>query len=645
MVSERKIALKWFACVAVGSLIISVSAADLEVLSQDYNRGIELMEAGDLGAAREKLLSAFESGARDGGTDAKKIAAAAAHNLGSLYLREGILPDASAYLQQALELNPNHALARNNLGVVALKQGQLEKAREQFEAAIRLDPAETRPLNNLAELARSSGSHKEAAKLLLTSLRLNPANTESLMILLNVYVDQGLDRKIPPVVRALVGLSGGEEKKIKLAQKLSALGLSAEALSVLGRIPNPGGGSEETAAGLAKIRAEVLAKQGDFESAAAELNKLLSEGSEDPGVYGALAAVRVKQGLYSEARQLAQRASRVGPVSAETWFVSGVAAEALGETGAAQLAYRRAIEADSSHGRAYNNLGIILAKNNREDEAINHFYLALRSNPSEPDFRYNLGRALVTSRRDYPSGVRLLAAAGAAATPSGLRARQYLEALLRIGLAAEGDPNSPGAASPVEGLEGIRSRIQSELVLAILGGDVSRALELAKTAADFDTSLEGGITPLSVAAARGQTSVVGALLERGADVNSRNRQGRTPLIFATLNGHEGVVRSLLRADASIESQESDAGLTPLMGAILGGNLKVVSALLKAGAEVNTRAEDGQTALIKAAIAQWPEAVELLLDHRADPEVRDRSGRRAVDYASQGRVGQLLASVR
>ncbi|KAL2191560.1 ankyrin, partial [Thermothelomyces heterothallicus CBS 203.75] len=59
-----------------------------------------------------------------------------------------------------------------------------------------------------------------------------------------------------------------------------------------------------------------------------------------------------------------------------------------------------------------------------------------------------------------------------------------------------------------------------------------------------------GRTALELAASKGHTEVVRALLERGADVTARTELGETPLWSAAHNGHAAAAELLLqhRAD-------------------------------------------------------------------------------------------------
>ena len=98
------------------------------------------------------------------------------------------------------------------------------------------------------------------------------------------------------------------------------------------------------------------------------------------------------------------------------------------------------------------------------------------------------------------------------------------------------------------------------------------------------------------------------------DAGARDDWGRTPLAYAAAFGHAAAVRRLLEAGADPNAADS-LGVTPLMQAA-------------------DLAENPLTDALAEAV------VGVLLDAGADPEVRDRNGRRAADYV--GRAGQGYA---
>ena len=96
------------------------------------------------------------------------------------------------------------------------------------------------------------------------------------------------------------------------------------------------------------------------------------------------------------------------------------------------------------------------------------------------------------------------------------------------------------------------------------------------------------MTPLWMAALRGDEGVVERLLKARADGNkARTDDGGTPLYAAanTARRHEGVVDQLLKAGADANKASTNYGETPLYLAAEQGHASVVEKLLKQTTEI------------------------------------------------------------
>jgi ankyrin repeat protein len=100
---------------------------------------------------------------------------------------------------------------------------------------------------------------------------------------------------------------------------------------------------------------------------------------------------------------------------------------------------------------------------------------------------------------------------------------------------------------------------------------------------------EFGRTALHLAAGRGDTAQVGALLAAGADPAALDSTiGASPLHLAAQSGSVEVVRMLLEAGAPVDQQAPSHGMTPLMVAVWHRRPAVVQLLLDVP-EVNVEA--------------------------------------------------------
>ena len=167
-------------------------------------------------------------------------------------------------------------------------------------------------------------------------------------------------------------------------------------------------------------------------------------------------------------------------------------------------------------------------------------------------------------------------------------------------------------------------------------------------------------TPLITAASYGDAEVAGVLIEAGADVNAKSAPdsggvpGGSALLHAAVFGNTGVLDLLVEAGAQVESLEEAAAagdvtdrLTPdaplqariraLVFAADHERLSVIDELIEAGTPVDAFDEVwGRQALRIAAQNGRAASVRRLLEHGADPNLRDREGLTALDWSRPGK---------
>ena len=160
-----------------------------------------------------------------------------------------------------------------------------------------------------------------------------------------------------------------------------------------------------------------------------------------------------------------------------------------------------------------------------------------------------------------------------------------------------------------------------------------------------------GTEMLHHASVSGNIKVIEALIKSGVKVDSKTKSGVTALMVAASQtayylccyrnddypeklAIEGI-KALLKAGANVNAQDQ-SGDTALRIAAGWGRTATVKTLINAGANVNLQGLGGETALISAAKSHDPdpEIIIALLDAGAKTHLKDRKGRRAIDYARQ-----------
>ncbi|MBF0548755.1 MAG: ankyrin repeat domain-containing protein [Candidatus Riflebacteria bacterium] len=163
---------------------------------------------------------------------------------------------------------------------------------------------------------------------------------------------------------------------------------------------------------------------------------------------------------------------------------------------------------------------------------------------------------------------------------------------------------------------------------------------LINASADVNALDDSGCTALSHAAMSNQhPEVINALVKAGANVNVKDREGQTPLIVAAIySGTPEVVSAIIKAGADLNACDND-GRNFLICAAHSNNMRIVSLILKTGTDVNFRSKkDGFTALMAASRNPDPnpEIILALLAAGAKANLKDSSGKSALDYARENK---------
>jgi cytohesin len=166
------------------------------------------------------------------------------------------------------------------------------------------------------------------------------------------------------------------------------------------------------------------------------------------------------------------------------------------------------------------------------------------------------------------------------------------------------------------------------------------------------------MTPLMYAARQGALDAVGALVDAGANLDIQDPDGTTATVFAIINGHHDVAAMLVEKGADPNIADS-SGMAALYAAVdmntlpfmhgrpypkPSGRLSVpdlVGVLLAHGGDVNQRLKtpllrrhnntstqslgEGTTPLMRAAASGDVALMRVLLEHRADPSLRQKNG--------------------
>lgn len=183
--------------------------------------------------------------------------------------------------------------------------------------------------------------------------------------------------------------------------------------------------------------------------------------------------------------------------------------------------------------------------------------------------------------------------------------------------------------------------INDRFIMAFQDENEKEALDAIKNGADVYLIDERGYSPLHWAAADNLLELCKVLLEKGVDINIISKDGysRTPLHIASGMGSFESFKFLLDSGASIELKDSE-GIDVLHRAVMNNKTNILELLLKNGANANGAFPDSNgyykenTLLHIAAIKNYAEAANVLIQYNADIEAKNKTGKTPLHSASE-----------
>ena len=321
---------------------------------------------------------------------------------GEFLYRKGRYADSLRVFNHVISLDPSQNLAWFNRGVLLETKGDLKGAQQSFEIALDLDSSFAPAAANLAVLLDRIGDYTEATKWALTALSTFDGH---------------------PLLKAIVDKSSGAIQKspVKDWKEVSGWGSAKKGIAPSPAIivpPEKGeeivfeGGPEEISSyeyseeDIEDVMAkhgiddqEVLLKEATMHDRdtnlvldkeeleiAAKTVKFIDEKIETVNSSSKLVDYElleeeirglIKTGNSEKAIELAQPNLTNNSNSAPLWALSGGAKAKLGDLDSAIRDLKKSIELDPTSSTAHHNVGVMLKKSLRNEEALNHFEKAL----------------------------------------------------------------------------------------------------------------------------------------------------------------------------------------------------------------------------------------------------------------------------
>lgn len=140
----------------------------------------------------------------------------------------------------------------------------------------------------------------------------------------------------------------------------------------------------------------------------------------------------------------------------------------------------------------------------------------------------------------------------------------------------------------------------------------------------------------------GEVEIASLFIDAGFSPFEKDLLGTPVLSLAVRERHIDMVKMLIERGAIIDATSKDRNYTALMDAAQIGELDAVRLLLEADANPNIQSKDGQTALILAVGRQDVAVIEILLKAHSDYNIKDSMGMSALDYVNLFRNEKILS---
>lgn len=313
--------------------------------------------------------------------------AMAHYNLG--YIHQDSNPTlALKYYQQAIQLNPQLVDAHYNSGLIYQSHGQLNEAIQSFQSALKLKPGFTPVLNSLGILAQKQGLLKEAQAYYQEALRHQPSSVEAHHNLGHLY-------------------EAREEFQQAILSYQQVLKLSKQAPLTHNNLGNIFMNKQQINTAIEHYKTAIKQKP-DYSQAHANLayalhqNHQLEEAYQhyqqalnlNPHLYQAknnLGLVLKEMGQHIAARQCFQELIKQVPTMSQAQTNLGIVLQEQGQLENAIYHFQKALKVDEKDAQAHNNLGFIYNIQGQLEQAREHLALALKHSPHSIEALTNMG--------------------------------------------------------------------------------------------------------------------------------------------------------------------------------------------------------------------------------------------------------------
>ena len=297
-------------------------------------------------------------------------------------------------IEEAIELDPEHAATYTNLGLLKVAQNQAEAAEAAFQKAVDLDPKSLKARLALAYYYLSTANVAKAETTLNQALAIDPNDAMANRVLAALYVATGRQALAEKPLKLIVDVTRSPQAKLALAEYYARTRRVPMARAILEPMVRDAASYPD-----AQTQMAILAYQGGDRAAA---TKLLDEVlTKVPGHAKALqvrARWHLAEGQTSQALERARMAVSVAPRDAGAFYLFGLVQSLTGQPEAAVTSFNNVLRLNPRAAAAQVQLSQLRLQQGQTEQALGLANEAVASAPNVPEARLVLARALVAER-------------------------------------------------------------------------------------------------------------------------------------------------------------------------------------------------------------------------------------------------------
>ena len=217
--------------------------------------------------------------------------------------------EAVEFLEQAIELNPEHAQLYNNIGTCYVTIGSLDKAYDNFLKASEYEPENSITYFNIASILQLQNKHSEACEFFRKAYMLEPQDNYLVALALSEVKSNQMEEAIRHYKLLVAHHPEKHNFQYNLACCYDAVGEYTNAIGILAHLVllNP------KSVSMARRLAGIYAKIGQFMNAKELYEKILIQGNVSFEIYYEFAHICVKTGDTDKAEKILKKVVELNP--------------------------------------------------------------------------------------------------------------------------------------------------------------------------------------------------------------------------------------------------------------------------------------------------------------------------------------------